>query len=76
MNFTVITWHIPAYDQVSCHIVKKSLTDFPLTVHLYAKSANVPYFNKASKSEALLCQVLYSKNLIKMTAGHFGYACA
>lgn len=76
MSLAVITSHIPAYDQVSCRIVKKSLSDFPRTVHLYAKSASDPYFNNLSKSEAFFYQILYSKSLIKMMAGHFDYSCA
>lgn len=76
MSLAAIASHIPAYDQVSCRIVKKSLTDFRRTVNLYAKSANDPYFNNASKREALFYQVLYFKSLIKMAAGHFGYSYA
>jgi len=55
---------------------KISLTDFPNTIHLYAKSANDSYFNNASKGETLPYQALYSKSLIKMTAGLFGYSSA
>lgn len=73
MSLAAIASHIPAYDQVSCRIVKKSLTDFRRTVNLYAKSANDPYFNKR---DALFYQVLYFKSLIKMAAGHFGYSYA
>lgn len=76
MSLAVIKSHIPAYDEVSCPTVKKSLTDFTHTVHLYAKPANDPYFSNTSKNEALLYQVLYSLSLIKMTAGHFDSSCA
>lgn len=60
---------IPDCYQVWCLIVKKSLADFPYTVHFYAKSANDPDFNKTSKNEAIPNQALYFKSLIKMTAG-------